>query len=386
MYEFEKAAASPDATSGCHMIRQARHLPDLFERAAGIFRETSGASYALLYLAVSDDDAVELSYAGYPPPRSRELSWRGSHDPRQMPWQALEASEILLIEHQGRPFALVALGPSELPRSVSQIQALQALCHATREVLEQALLQTRALAADFQEQRANRHHHQAKFLGERLRQVSHDLRNQLVPMLYATEELQELLSAPDALKLLVNLERQIRLADQLSKQSLHALDRPKPSERSDLVAIARQQGEDWRRAFQKRRLSFALELPEAPVWVDGSSTQHHQVLGNLLSNALKFTSPGGQIRLRLTPHADYCLLEVSDTGRGIGLNIRRRLFEAHVREDPEVEGHGLGLNNVQAILRELGGSITLESQPGRGSSFQIRLATHAEDALLPSIP
>jgi signal transduction histidine kinase len=364
------------------LLRQARNLPDLFERAAAIFRETSGAGFVVLYLTVSGEEAIEISYAGTPPPRSREIAWHGSCDPLAPPWQRLGASEILLVEHQQRPYALVVLGPSDKPRSATDAQNLRLLHAAMDQLLAQALLETRALAADFQEQRANRHHHQAKYLGRRLRQVSHDLRNQLVPMLYATEELQEILSAPDALKLLINLERQIRLADQLSKESLSAGARPS-QRRSDLAAVCQDLAEGWQSAFARRGLVFRHQVPPHAVWVNGDPQQHHQILGDLLSNAHKYTPRGGIVQLTLKEEGGFCLLEVSDSGRGIAPLVRRRLFEASVREDARIEGHGLGLTHVKAILDALGGSISVTSQKGSGSSFQVRLRTHAAVPVAP---
>ncbi len=374
MHSINTASGSTE-TPGCQLIRQARNLPDLFERAASIFQETSGASYALLYLAVSDEEAIELSYAGTPPARTREIPWQGSQNPAAQPWRQLEASEILLVQHQHRPYALVVLGPRHA--SNTEPAALSKLCQTTGEMLGHALLATRALAADFQEQRANRHQHQARYLGQRLRQVSHDLRNHLVPMLYATEELQEILHAPDALRLLINLERQILLADQLSKQSLSTLIPASPSEQTNLVTVAQEIAESWQSAFAKRQQAFTLQLPPHAVWVDGTPSQHHQVLGNLLSNAHKYTPPGGRIRLGITLQAGHCILEVADSGRGIGPLVRRRLFEACVREDASIEGHGIGLTHCREILTGLGGSITVTSQPGRGASFQVRLRTRA---------
>ncbi|MNR87093.1 Sensor histidine kinase TmoS [compost metagenome] len=375
MHEINFAAGSQETPKGCHLIRQARNLPDLFERAASIFQETSGATYVLIYLLAGDEEAIEISYAGTPPTRSRELPWRGTHDPRSAPWRSLQASKILPVEHLRRPYALVVLGPREGDRSATESLALKRLCKTTAEMLEQTLLETRALAADFQEQRANRHHQQAKSLGQRLRQVSHDLRNHLVPMLYATEELQEILSAPDALKLIINLERQIRLADQLSKESLTALVPAATPGRTELVAVCREIAEHWQRVFAQHQQTLALQLPDHEIWVDGDPSQHHQVLGNLLSNAHKYTPRGGSIRLSIRMHPDHCLLEVSDSGRGIAPLVRKRLFEACVREHASIEGHGVGLTNVQAVLRGLGGSISVTSRPGRGSCFQVRLRT-----------
>ena len=371
MQSIDFAARSQEPPSGCHLIRQARNLPDLFERAASIFRESSGCQYALLYLVASEDEAIEISYSGDPPPRSRVLDWGGSLDSEGGPWRRLNASAILRVEHLKRPYALVVLGPPKDAATPIDSPALQRLCKTTAEMLRLTLLETRALAADFQEQRANRHHQQAKSLGERLKQVSHDLRNHLVPMLYATEELQEILDAPDALKLLINLERQILLADKLSKESLSSLVPLNASRRTDLAAVCRDIGDDWQALFTRHQQAFMLQIPDHEVWVEGDASQHHQVLGNLLSNAHKYTPRGGRIRLSLRLQDGQCILEIADSGRGIAPLVRRRLFEGSVREDTQIEGYGLGLTNVQAVLNRLGGTISVTSQPGQGSSFQV---------------
>lgn len=372
MYEIKHAAGAPPAHAALPWLRQARNLPDLFERAACTFQASGHADYALLYLVVSPEEAIEIAYSGTPPARSRDVAWNGARSPQQAPWAHLDASEILVIEQNGQPFALVLLGPRQGKPPASR-EALRHLCQATGEILAQALLKTHAMAADFQERRARHHHRQAKSLGKRLRQVSHDLRNHLVPMLYATEELQELLSAPDARRLLIQLERQIQLADQLSKQNLAMFPRRTPPHRCELLTAARELGESWQFAFSRRQQTFELSLPEEAIWVAAEPCELHQILGNLLSNAHKYTAPGGRIRLAIALQDSGCLIDVNDSGRGIGPVVRRRLFEAGVREDPGIEGHGLGLASVRDLLERLGGSVTVTTQAGRGSSFQVRL-------------
>ena len=104
-----------------------------------------------------------------------------------------------------------------------------------------------------------------------------------------------------------------------------------------------------------------------------------QVLDNLVSNALKFTREGGTVHVSLS-HADGVVrLGVTDTGIGIAPDDQRRLFERFFRAtnavEGEVPGTGLGLYIARAIAEAHGGSITAQSELGRGSTFCIELPT-----------
>jgi signal transduction histidine kinase len=98
------------------------------------------------------------------------------------------------------------------------------------------------------------------------------------------------------------------------------------------------------------------------------------VLVNLVANALKFTEKG-EIIVRMQVFADHCELRVQDTGPGIAPDLKTSVFEpffqgesASHRQSP---GTGLGLSLVREMLHALGGTIELESELGRGSTFRI---------------
>ncbi len=127
---------------------------------------------------------------------------------------------------------------------------------------------------------------------------------------------------------------------------------------------------------------------EAGVHVSGDANQLHQVLMNLLINARDVMPKGGRISISarqlelseeelvtlpgLMPGL-YCLLSVADTGSGMDERTRRRVFEPFFTTKPRGEGTGMGLAIVYGIVRNHGGHIEVESEPGQGASFRIFL-------------
>ena len=94
-----------------------------------------------------------------------------------------------------------------------------------------------------------------------------------------------------------------------------------------------------------------------------------RILLNLISNALRFTPPGGRIELRLTPLGDRVEIAVADTGRGIEPDRLAAIF----LEGETTGGHGHGLPIAERLARQLGGSLRAASEPGRGATFTLRL-------------
>jgi NtrC-family two-component system sensor histidine kinase KinB len=134
--------------------------------------------------------------------------------------------------------------------------------------------------------------------------------------------------------------------------------------------------EPFRRAAQDQGIVLKFEASgEAPdVWADVTRIGH--VFGNLLSNALKYTRPGGAVTLTAATEGKWVRFSVSDTGKGIPGKYLRRIFEQFFRvPDQGAEtGAGLGLAIAKEIVEAHGGTITVESEEGKGSTFTFTLS------------
>ncbi|HQG03429.1 MAG TPA: ATP-binding protein [Thermoleophilia bacterium] len=129
----------------------------------------------------------------------------------------------------------------------------------------------------------------------------------------------------------------------------------------------------------------AVERPERTISVDapedlvltGDKAQLHQVVANLVGNALRHTPPETPVVVRLRRVGDWAELEVADEGPGMAAEDAARVFEPFYRADKsrarETGGTGLGLAIVAAIVDEHGGTVTVETAPGAGATFRVRL-------------
>lgn len=143
----------------------------------------------------------------------------------------------------------------------------------------------------------------------------------------------------------------------------------------DLSALLERSVELFRLPAEQKGQEIVLNLPERPVHFCGDSVKLQRLVGNLLDNAMKFTPPQGRITVALKQSAQEIVLRVSDTGCGIPAEEREKVFKRFYRADSSrhLPGNGLGLALVQAIAKAHGGSVGLESEPGRGSVFTVRL-------------
>ena len=124
-------------------------------------------------------------------------------------------------------------------------------------------------------------------------------------------------------------------------------------------------------------LTLSAEIaPDLPL-ILGNPAHLRQVVDNLLGNAAKFTPAGGAVTVRLRQHGDNIVLEVTDTGIGIPPDQVDRIFDRFYQVDGSMSrrygGTGLGLSLVKEIVEAHAGAVSVESAPGKGSTFTVRL-------------
>ncbi len=219
--------------------------------------------------------------------------------------------------------------------------------------------------------------------------VSHELRTPLASIQGYTETLLEgaLDDRDNNLRFLSiirqNAERLGRLVgDLMTLSSLELKTEKLLPACYDVNALLAESVDSMRPLAAKKGISITLEpAPEgAQAFCDSEAI--HQVLGNLLDNALKYTPADGSITVAAAPAASAPMLEihVRDTGVGIPPEELPRLFERFYRVDKarsrELGGTGLGLSIVKHLVRAQGGEVRVASEPGRGSDFSFTVPRH----------
>ena len=132
-----------------------------------------------------------------------------------------------------------------------------------------------------------------------------------------------------------------------------------------------------------KSIKVVTERCDDDVWVLGDSSLLERALNNLISNAIKFSHEGSQIRLSLTKHEQEARLTVEDQGSGIDKQDQVTIFERFTRlkSTAGIEGAGLGLNFVKTVAKKHLGEISLKSELKLGSTFSLHLPTLSEQEL-----
>jgi len=217
-----------------------------------------------------------------------------------------------------------------------------------------------------------------------LADVSHELRTPIAAIRTFNELLQEHAGEdPDArAEFLEASAAQIERLDWLAQNllELSKLDsglvlldlRPE-----DLRATVEQAVEQAETAARRRGLELSIALPDRPLRIRHDPVRLGQVVANLVGNAIKFTPRGGRIRVDVQAMPDGARIEVTDTGVGIAPDELPRIFERFYRgtraSEARGSGSGLGLAIVRSIVEMHGGSVSVESRLGAGSTFTVNL-------------
>lgn len=210
--------------------------------------------------------------------------------------------------------------------------------------------------------------------------IAHELRTPLSVLLGYTEALQDgkLAGSVDTFKVMHGEARQLsHLVDDLRTLALaDAGELPLTLQLVDSQALLDRTAAAYRAQAQKKEIELRVEEGRDLPTIEGDPERLIQVLGNLVTNALRHTPPGGQVILSAEARPASVLLRVQDTGTGIEPEDLPHIFQRFYRGDkyrPQNGESGLGLAIARSIIEMHGGEITVESVPGAGATFSIGL-------------
>lgn len=219
---------------------------------------------------------------------------------------------------------------------------------------------------------------------EYLATLAHELRNPLAPIRNAMEIMRLAADNPAALrKAREMIERQmailVRILDDLLEVSRFTRDKLELTrERLDLIDPVRLAVESAQPIMDRAGVMFQVCLPDHPVSVDGDQVRLAQLVTNLLSNAAKYTPPGGKVSLSVGQSGAHATVRVTDTGQGIPAAVLPRVFDLFSQVDKQLgrmpSGLGVGLAFVRRLTELHGGSVTVTSSgTDRGAEFVVTL-------------
>jgi len=213
--------------------------------------------------------------------------------------------------------------------------------------------------------------------------VSHDLRSPLTLMRgYATmmdmvgdlnEQQHNYVS-----KIITGVESMARLVNDLLDLGRIEMGVDLQVEAVSVLSVLEKVTNTLQMQANQKDIELSLELPKnLPNQIDADPALFHQAIYNLVENAIKYTSEGGQVFVRVRTFEKYLVFEIKDTGIGIAAEDMARLFEkfyrGKAREARTRVGTGLGLAIVRSIAERHGGRVWVESEEGKGSIFYLRI-------------
>jgi len=229
---------------------------------------------------------------------------------------------------------------------------------------------------------------------EFLAMLGHELRNPLAPMLTALELLRVRLGEAGARERDV-IHRQVRNLAQLVDDMLDVAQIRKGRmtiAKESLYArqVVAKALEFVTPMLEERRHRLQVDIEPPSLVIVGDERRLVQAVTNLLTNAVKYTDPGGSIRVSVSDEGGEVTIDVSDTGRGMSRAFLPRAFDLFVQgertPDRSEGGLGLGLPIVRSIVERHGGSVSATSEGvGKGSAFVIRLPASDADTPRPSV-
>jgi signal transduction histidine kinase len=234
----------------------------------------------------------------------------------------------------------------------------------------------RELATAF-DQMADTRDRQDQLRRDLVADVAHELRTPIAVLQAGHEALLDGITEPTPDQLASLHDEVLRLARMVGDlqtlaaadaAALHLTRRP-----CDLAGIAATAADSLAGQFEAAGITLDRKL--TPVGIDADPRWLHQVITNLLTNALKFTAAGGRVTVEAGPAAPNAVLTVTDTGSGIPADELPRIFDRfwRGRQAMQLSGSGVGLAVAAELARAHDGQLTARSQPGQGTEMTLTL-------------
>ncbi|HEY3898882.1 MAG TPA: ATP-binding protein [Chthoniobacter sp.] len=238
-------------------------------------------------------------------------------------------------------------------------------------------------------------------IGSQAAKIAHDLNNLLTPILMSLEVFQPLPGDSTQKAMLEIARKSTHRAVDLVRQILSAA-RGLAEERREIdpAALVREIGAFTKATFP-RSLKIQVNAPKNLAPILGSGAQLHRALLNLCVNARDAMPDGGTLTIRAAnvgfdgsqtdlPRTArggrYVLFEVSDTGTGIPEAILEKIFDPFFTTKGPGKGTGLGLASVRSIVENHAGLLSVQTEPGKGTTFHILIpASEPEESVLPAL-
>jgi signal transduction histidine kinase len=214
-----------------------------------------------------------------------------------------------------------------------------------------------------------------------LAMLGHELRNPLSAMMLAVELIER--GATDPTRHVAVIRRQgahlARLVDDLLDVARVTQGKVRLRRRLvDLGEIVACCVQSARSAASARSIALELSPSDDPAWVLGDPVRLEQIVGNLVTNAIKYSAPGSTVRLSVATSADRAVVRVEDDGVGIPAEVLPQVFDLFVQAERTLDrshgGLGVGLTLVRRLTELHGGTVSAKSEgAGRGSEFVVEL-------------
>lgn len=283
--------------------------------------------------------------------------------------EMLRAKATVFIELQERTI--------ELHHKASELRDAQARAHE-----KELSMQRKRFEAEALERQVAQMGEIDRRKDEFLAILAHELRNPLQPLQTAVEIMAASSGEPTPERVRGIIERQVhhigRLVDDLLDVARFQTGKLElRREPVTIDAIVREAVDDLKPTSDARKHTVKVTGKGDPAKVYGDPIRLVQVVSNLVSNAIKYTNPGGAIAIEWGSQSDHAYVRVSDNGRGIPAGLLPRIFDMFVQERTTPDGKGglgLGLGLVKRLVELHGGSVHASSQGAdQGATFEVRL-------------